>query len=58
MPDLDANQGGDPSKKTYNKKTTGAALRTAEAHSEENELKLYGSCFWSATTFPSIQYYM
>ncbi|KAF2131682.1 hypothetical protein P153DRAFT_365252 [Dothidotthia symphoricarpi CBS 119687] len=38
-------QGGDASKKTYYKKATGNALTTAETHSEENSLKLYGSCF-------------
>jgi glutathione S-transferase len=43
--ELDPNQGGDPTKKTYNKQATGEALRTAEAHAAENELKLYGSCF-------------
>jgi len=46
MPELDANQGGDAKKKTYNKKATGEALKTAEAHSAEKDLKLYGSCFW------------
>ena len=46
MPGLDANQGGDANKKTYNKKATGEALKTAEAHSAESDLKLYGSCFW------------
>jgi len=46
MPELDANQGGDANKKTYNKKATGEALKTAEAHSAESDLKLYGSCFW------------
>ncbi|PNS21501.1 hypothetical protein CAC42_1280 [Sphaceloma murrayae] len=45
MPDLDANQGGDPNKKTYNKKATGNALRTAEAHEADHDLKLFGSCF-------------
>ena len=46
MSALDANQNGDATKKTYSKKTTGAAAATAEAHSAERELKLYGSCFW------------
>ncbi|GAB7338801.1 hypothetical protein MBLNU457_5501t2 [Dothideomycetes sp. NU457] len=45
MPELDANQGGDATKKTYNKKATGEALKTAEAHSAEKDLKIYGSCF-------------
>lgn len=44
-PELDPNQGGDPNKKTYHKKATGEALKTADAHSSENNLKLYGSCF-------------
>ena len=48
MPELDPNQGGDSSKKTYNKKATGEALKTAEKHSAEKDLKLYGSCFWYA----------
>lgn len=43
--ELDANQGGDASKKTYNKKATGEALKTADAHEAERDLKLYGSCF-------------
>ena len=43
--DLDENQGGDPNKKTYHKQATGEALKTANAHSAENDLKLYGSCF-------------
>lgn len=43
--ELDPNQGGDASKKTYHKKATGQALKTAEAHSAEKSLKLYGSCF-------------
>ena len=43
--ELDPNQGGDPNKKTYHKKATGEALKTAEAHSTEHDLKLYGSCF-------------
>lgn len=42
---LDPNQGGDSKKKTYNKKATGEALKTAESHSAEQELKLFGSCF-------------
>lgn len=42
----DTNQAGDPSKKTYHKKATGAALATVKAHSKEDDLKLFGSCFW------------
>ncbi|PVI07169.1 hypothetical protein DM02DRAFT_609149 [Periconia macrospinosa] len=38
-------QGGDPTKKTYHKKATGAALLTVKAHTKEDDLKLYGSCF-------------
>ncbi len=43
--DLDPNQGGDSTKKTYHKQPTGEALKTADAHSAEHDLKLYGSCF-------------
>ena len=43
--ELDPNQGGDANKKTYHKQATGEALKTADAHSAENNLKLYGSCF-------------
>lgn len=43
--ELDPNQGGDPNKKTYHKQATGEALKTAEAHYAEQDLKLYGSCF-------------
>ena len=43
--DLDPNQGGDPNKKTYHKRATGEALKTADAHSVDHDLKLYGSCF-------------
>lgn len=43
--ELDANQGGDPNKKTYHKQPTGEALKTANAHQAEHDLKLYGSCF-------------
>jgi len=32
--------------KSYHTKATGAAATTAEEHSNEHELKLYGSCFW------------
>jgi len=43
--ELDPNQGGDANKKTYHKKPTGVALETANAHSADHDLKLYGSCF-------------
>lgn len=43
--EMDANQGGDQNKKTYHKQATGEALKTAQNHSAENDLKLYGSCF-------------
>lgn len=43
--ELDPNQGGDSKKKTYNKQATGLALETANAHSKDHDLKLYGSCF-------------
>lgn len=43
--ELDANQGGDASKKTYHKQATGEAWKTVQAHSKEHDLKLYGSCF-------------
>jgi len=43
--DLDPNQGGDLTKKTYNKQATGLALETANTHSKDHDLKLYGSCF-------------
>jgi hypothetical protein len=42
----DTNQGGDSSKKTYHKKATGNALTTVKNHAKEEDLKLYGSCFW------------
>lgn len=35
-----------PSQKTYHTKATGLAALTVSNHSSENELKLYGSCFW------------
>ncbi|KAH5337077.1 hypothetical protein HBI50_016600 [Parastagonospora nodorum] len=38
-------QGGDPTKKTYHKKATGNAWTTVKNHSQENDLKLYGSAF-------------
>jgi len=43
--ELDPNQGGDESKKTYHKQATGEAWKTVQAHSSDNDLKLYGSCF-------------
>ena len=42
---LDPNQGGDATKKTYHKRATGAAWQTVQAHSTDQPLKLYGSCF-------------
>jgi glutathione S-transferase len=42
----DTNQGGDSSKKSYHKKETGSALTTVKNHAKEEDLKLYGSCFW------------
>lgn len=45
---MSANKNGDSQKKSYHKKATGTALKTAEAHLDENDLKLYGSCFWYA----------
>ena len=36
-------------KREYHKKATGNALNTVKNHSKENDLKLYGSCFWCAT---------
>jgi len=44
--DLDANQGGNKDKKTYHKKATGDALETVKKHSKDDDLKLFGSCFW------------
>ena len=43
---MDANQNGDSKKKSYHKQPTGNALKTADSHSKENDLKLFGSCFW------------
>ncbi|KAI5207495.1 hypothetical protein E4T39_01976 [Aureobasidium subglaciale] len=42
---MDANQNENPNKKTYHKKATGTALETVERHSDDHELKLFGSCF-------------
>ena len=44
------NQGGESSKKTYHKKATGTALATVRDHAREEDLKLYGSCFWYVGT--------
>jgi glutathione S-transferase len=52
----DANQGGDPQKKTYHKKATGNALTTVKNHAKEDELKLYGSCFWYVQTPPDVRF--
>ncbi|GIZ40544.1 hypothetical protein CKM354_000387800 [Cercospora kikuchii] len=61
--ELDPNQGGDSSKKTYHKQPTGNALETATAHADEKELKLYGSCFcpfvhrvWISLEFKRLDY--
>ncbi|EME49822.1 hypothetical protein DOTSEDRAFT_164552 [Dothistroma septosporum NZE10] len=43
--ELDPNQGGDAAKKTYHKQATGEAWKTVQAHSADQDLKLYGSCF-------------
>ena len=43
--ELDPNQGGDESKKTYHKQATGDAWNTVQAHASDKDLKLYGSCF-------------
>ncbi|KAI7578532.1 hypothetical protein D0869_12840 [Hortaea werneckii] len=43
--ELDPNQGGDATKKTYHKQATGEAWKTVHAHSTDKPLKLYGSCF-------------
>ncbi|KAF9887765.1 hypothetical protein FE257_009571 [Aspergillus nanangensis] len=52
-----------PTQKTYHTKATGLAAETAESHSQENELKLYGSCFcpfvqrvWIALEAKGIRY--
>ena len=45
------NQGGEASKKSYHKKATGTALATVRDHAGEEDLKLYGSCFWYVSTF-------
>ena len=33
-------------KKTYHKKATGIALNTVKKHAKDQDLKLFGSCFW------------
>lgn len=37
---------GSQAQKSYHTKATGLAAGTALNHSGENNLKLYGSCFW------------
>jgi hypothetical protein len=32
--------------KIYHKKASGSALATVRKHSKDNDLKLFGSCFW------------
>jgi hypothetical protein len=32
--------------KSYHKKASGLALATVKKHFKENDLKLYGACFW------------
>jgi hypothetical protein len=32
--------------KTYHKKATGEAQTTVQKRSQENDIKLFGSCFW------------
>ncbi len=61
--ELDPNQNGDATKKTYSKQATGEALKTANAHSAEHELKLYGSCFcpfvhrvWISLEYKGLEY--
>jgi len=44
----DKNADKQSEKKTYHKKATGKALETANKHSQEHDLKLYGGCFWCA----------
>lgn len=50
-------------KKTYHRRATGAALRTAEAHAAPHSLKLFGSCFcpfvqrvWISLEFKKLPY--
>lgn len=42
----DGTNGKQSENKTYHEKATGNALKTAENHSQEKVLKLYGGCFW------------
>lgn len=51
---MDANQNNDPTKKTYHKKATGKALETVEKHSQDHDLKLFGSCFWYVVILKSL----
>lgn len=37
---------GEEKQKSYHKKATGQALQTVKKHSKDNEMKLFGSCFW------------
>ena len=50
----DANQAGDLTKKTYHKRATGKAYETVKKHSQENELKLFGSCFWYVESWEGV----
>lgn len=43
---MDTNKNHDSTKKSYHKQPTGNAAKTAQRHSNENPLKLFGSCFW------------
>lgn len=54
LDNMSDNQQQTDAKKTYHTKATGNALNTAKKHSAENELKLFGSCFWYAA-FPAKQ---
>lgn len=44
---------GQRQQKTYPKKASGQALQTVKRHSKPNELKLFGSCFWSVNKITS-----
>jgi hypothetical protein len=35
-----------PSQKNYHTQATGTAAETVANHTEESDLKLFGSCFW------------
>jgi len=39
-------KGEQKGKKNYHTKATGNALDTVKKHSQENDLKLFSSCFW------------